>query len=190
MLRWGHGSGRSVRPEVEDLTQEVFCALFIDDGKILRSWDPERGLSFKRFIGLVAYRQAISILKRRRKMRAEVPMADELLESGTDLSASEHTSVEQKLISKDMLRRVHAAMLEELSPLGRQLFELTIVEERSVQEVCRLMDMSPDAVYAWRSRLPRLARRLLGELASRPGTKAVSEIDVNGRSSIESTCAR
>src|SRR5262245_1194983 len=56
-------SGRSVRQEVEDLTQEVFASLFEDDGRILRAWDETRGLSLKNFVGLVAGRQATSILR-------------------------------------------------------------------------------------------------------------------------------
>ena len=38
-------SGRDVRQEVEDLTQEIFLALFSRSAHVLRSWRAERGLS-------------------------------------------------------------------------------------------------------------------------------------------------
>jgi len=48
------GMKRNVRQEVEDLTQEAFLMLFADDGKVLRSWNPQQGLSLPSFVGLVA----------------------------------------------------------------------------------------------------------------------------------------
>ena len=61
--RWG----RSVAGDVEDLTQEVLLALFADDGRILKAWSPERGLPLERFVGLVARRHALSMLRSRRR---------------------------------------------------------------------------------------------------------------------------
>ena len=55
--------GRDVRQEVEDLSQDVFLALFDRDGHVLRSWEPERGLSLENFVGLVAERQVLSFLR-------------------------------------------------------------------------------------------------------------------------------
>ena len=59
----GSAAGRNVRQEVEDFTQKIFLHLFDDGGKVLLSWQPERGLSFLNFIGLVAERQTASILR-------------------------------------------------------------------------------------------------------------------------------
>jgi RNA polymerase sigma-70 factor (ECF subfamily) len=46
------------------------------------------------------------------------------------------------------------------------LFELLYVEEHTVEEVCAATRLSPDAVYAWRSRLRRTAQSLYGQLVS------------------------
>ena len=48
--------GRDLRQEVEDLSQDVFLALFARDGRVLRSWQPELGLSLANFVELVAQR--------------------------------------------------------------------------------------------------------------------------------------
>ena len=67
LVRRRGGSGRDARQEVQDLAQDVFAALFADDGKVLRAWDPVRGLTLASFCGLVAEREAASILRSGRR---------------------------------------------------------------------------------------------------------------------------
>jgi RNA polymerase sigma-70 factor (ECF subfamily) len=64
--------------------------------------------------------------------------------------------------------REHLALLldhlrEELSPLGWRMFELLFVQDLSQAEVEAASGLSADAVYAWGSRLRRVARKLLDE---------------------------
>ena len=47
-----------------------------------------------------------------------------------------------------------------------QLFIWLLVEQQSVEEVCRLADLSADAVYAWRSRLGKLVRTIVLEVSA------------------------
>jgi DNA-directed RNA polymerase specialized sigma24 family protein len=58
---------RDLRQTVEDLSQEVFLALFSRDAQILRSWRAERGLSLANFVGLVTERQVISFVRSGRR---------------------------------------------------------------------------------------------------------------------------
>src|SRR5688572_33000389 len=48
--------GRNIAVAVDDIVQHVLLVLFADQGKVLRSWDPERRLPLVQFIGLVAER--------------------------------------------------------------------------------------------------------------------------------------
>lgn len=157
-------AGRDVRQEVEDLTQEVFLALFADDARVLKSWRPERGLSLANFVGLVAERLAVSILRSpRRSPWSGDPTLDETLDAfGTAPSA------EREAVSRDTLARLLDRLDEELSPLGRQLFDLLLVQEVPVDEATARTGLSSDALYTWRSRLRRVARRLLSELSEPP----------------------
>jgi len=168
--------GRDVRQEVEDLTQEVFLALFADGARVLRSWRPERGLSLENFVGLVAERQAVSILRsQRRSPWSSDPTLDETLDAfGSDAVA------EREAVSRDTLSRLLDRLTEELSPLGRQLFDLLLVEEVPVAEATARTGLSSDAIYTWRSRLRRLARRLLAEL-SEPAPAARKSLGDAGR---------
>lgn len=157
--------GRPVRPQVEDLTQEVFLVLFADGGRVLRSWRPELGLSLENFAGLVAQRRAVSWLRGgKRSQWREDPTLDE----GAAPEPAGADDVEREAASREELRLLLGRLREELSPLGWSLFEELLVAERPVEEVERRTGMSRDALYAWRSRLRRLARRLLGELRQYP----------------------
>lgn len=159
--RTGNRAGRDVRQEVEDFSQEVFLLLFADGQKVLRSWQPERGLSLANFVGLVAERQAVSILRsgKRTPWKEDPTLTEEL-----DALAVENDP-EEVTASREQLRLLLRRLTEELSPLGRHLFDLLFLQELPLQEVVEKTRMSPDAVYAWRSRLRRLARHLLSGLA-------------------------
>ena len=162
LLAHGRGRERNVRQEVEDLVQEVFLQLFADNGRVLREWRPERGLSLENFVGLVAERQTISILRTgKRNPWKEDPTLSEELDR-----ASPEASPEEAVASREGLRKVLDQLRESLSPLGWQLFDLIYLRELSVVEVEGQTGLSREAIYAWRSRLRRLARRLWIESTS------------------------
>ncbi|MEM6794479.1 MAG: sigma-70 family RNA polymerase sigma factor [Acidobacteriota bacterium] len=147
---------RNLAQEVEDLTQDVFIHLFQEDAKALRGWQPRRGLSLDSFVALVAERRVYSKLRSaRRNPWTEVPCPDEHME-GT----SREVDPERRAGSRQQLRRLLAHLKSELSPLGRQMFDLLFVREASHAEVMRLTGLGADAVYAWRSRLRRRASEL------------------------------
>ncbi len=158
------GGSRDVRQEVEDLTQEIFLILFADDGKVLRGWDPARGLSLANFVGLVAERQTVSILRsgRRSPWRDDPTLSDEMERIASPVET------ETAAASREVLGQLFDRLTEELSPLGRRLFDLLLIQETPVAEAILATGLSADAVYAWRSRLRRLARNLLVELSEPP----------------------
>lgn len=161
LLLWRRGTaaGRDVRQEVEDLSQEIFLVLFADGGKVLRSWEPERGLSLVNFVGLVAERQTASKLRsgKRSPWKEDPTLLEDFNQADPESGPEEITA------SREELTLLLHRLTEELSPLGRHLFDLLFLRELPCEEVTRLTGLSPDAVYAWRSRLRRLARRILDE---------------------------
>lgn len=162
MRRAASGRGRLVRQEVLDLVQEVFVALFENDGRVLESWDPARGRSFTSFVGLVAEREVASILRSGRRS----PWTEDPTEaSKIDVPTERETGPDARAASRERLARVLDALRERTSPLGLAMFEALYVEQHPPAEVARTFDMKPDAVYAWRSRLGKLVRRLAAELS-------------------------
>lgn len=167
LLSRPRGRQGQVRQQVEDLAQEVFLHLFADGGRVLRSWEPERGLSLDNFVGLVARRRALSFVRSGRGgARAEEPAPDEELERPAPGIGPERIAV-----GREQLRLLLHRLEEELSPLGWHLFHLLLVEERPVAEVERSTRMSRDALYAWRSRLRRRARLLFDDIRSETGRR-------------------
>ncbi len=163
-------SARDVRQEVADLTQEVFASLFEHDGRILRAWDPARGLSLASFCGLVAEREAASILRsgRRSPWTEDATPAEDL-----ERDAGHGGDVELGVASREQLERLTERLREELSPLGLEMFQRLVVDEEAIDVVCAATGMKADAVYAWRSRIGKLARRIARELtASEPNISA------------------
>lgn len=163
LVRRRGGSGRDVRQEVEDLAQEAFAALFENQGKILRAWNPERGLSLASFCGLVAEREAASILRSGRRS-PWTEAATELDELERELDHAK--GADAVLSSKEQLARLVERLRESLSPRGLELFHRLVVEEESVESVCQTTGMTADAVYAWRSRILKIVKALAREVSS------------------------
>lgn len=167
LRRESAGRGRDVRQELEDLAQEVFAALFAERARLLRLWSPERGLSLTNFVGLLAEREAISILRSgRRSPWTEDPTEAEDLSERAGATAA----VDAQIASRQLLERLLDRLRAQLSPKGLQLFVWLLVEQQPVDEVCRLADLKPDAVYAWRSRLGKLLRTLAAEISTEGAT--------------------
>jgi RNA polymerase sigma factor (sigma-70 family) len=161
---------RNLRQEVEDLTQEIFAHLFAERGRVLRSWDAERGLSLPNFVGLIAERHIYSLFRvdKRRPFREEATEA-----AAFERRGGGDPGPEQALSSRQQLDRLLDRMRETLTPLGARIFQLAYVEERDVPEVARLCGLTEEAVYVWRSRLRKTAGELLAELEPAPASAEV-----------------
>jgi RNA polymerase sigma-70 factor (ECF subfamily) len=161
LVRRPPGSGRNVQQEVGDLTQDVFLSLFTDGARTLRSWAPERALSLENFVGLVAQRQACSLLRTGKTS----PFATEPEELATlDRLAPPAAAPEAVVASREQLALLLDRLRESLSPRGLELFYRLLVYEEPVEQVRAATGMSADAVYSWRNRVGRLLRRFAAEL--------------------------
>ncbi|PRQ02533.1 RNA polymerase sigma factor SigD [Enhygromyxa salina] len=167
MLREARSEGRDPQEEVRDLVQEVFVSLLADRGKTLRSWDPARGRSLDSFARLVARRQVRATLRSvRRSPWTELPVAgDELA-----LRVVDGLTPAQQFESCETLARLLERLDQRLDERGMRLFAMLYVEGRSVEEVMAAVDMSRDAVYAWRLRFRKLAASLARAAESQPAT--------------------
>jgi RNA polymerase sigma-70 factor (ECF subfamily) len=165
LLRSGTGrrQGRNLRQDIEDFSQEVFVALFSDNAKALRAWDPARGMSLASFVGLIADHQVATILRsgRRNPWTEEPTAADDL-----DAHAGNADAPDRRVYSREVLVALHERLRAELTPRGMALFQMLIAEERSVDEACAATGMTADAIYAWRSRLAKLIRRIGDEITA------------------------
>lgn len=168
MRRAAAARGRDVAQELDDLTQDVFVALFERRGRVLQSWDPEGGLSLANFVGLVAERRTTSALRSRRQS----PWTEDPTEP-TDMSAAAGSSgFERTVGQRNLLQALLDRLRSELSPKGLHMFQLMMIEQRPVADICAETGMSSGAVYAWRSRLAKQARALRDSLLAEGGAAA------------------
>jgi RNA polymerase sigma-70 factor (ECF subfamily) len=146
------------RPRVLDLVQELFVVLLDRDARVLRNWNPAAGLSLANFVGLVAEREAHSILRSgRRSAWAEQPTEDAWLcaASAVDPDQPCRTVAARELLGL-LLEGLHAR----LSPRGYAIFEAMFVHDLADDEVMRSFGLSATALYAFRSRVRKTAVEL------------------------------
>lgn len=163
LLRRRNGKGgKSIAQDVEELTQEVFLVLFADGARILRTWDREKGSSLRNFVGLVAEREIADILASGRRR----PWNERTSEEPTEAQMGAAPDAEGAVAAKEMYAQLSARLREELSPQGYALFEMLLVDEVAVEDAMSRTGMSRDAIYQWRSRLPKIIRRIVEALSS------------------------
>lgn len=156
-------AGRDVSQEVDDLSQEILLRLFRNEARVLRAWDPDRGLSLLNFVGLIAERETSACLQSGRRS----PWSDEsLAPERLDAEVSRAPSAEQEVEASELLADLLDQLRQRLSPTGLELFRRLFVEEQEVSQVCSDLSMKPNAVHAWRSRLRRTVRELAGDFMS------------------------
>jgi RNA polymerase sigma-70 factor (ECF subfamily) len=161
-------SERDMATDVADFTQEVFVALFTADSKALRAWDPERGLSLRNYVGLLAQHRVAEILRKLSWQR----QADETEFDESSLRATFQepaSDVEASSSSQEQLRRLLEHLEAKLSTRGLEMFERLYVQGQSIEQVCAETGLSADAVYQWRSRLSKFARDAHRAMQSQSG---------------------
>lgn len=146
----------SVSTAIEDYVQQVWESLLDRRAKALRDWDPGRGLSLRNYVGLVAERLTISLLRSGRwtGWREETTPVEDF-EKG-----SKEPDPEEVTAGRDELRWILERFQEKLDPLDWHLFDLLFVQELSVLEVAERTEMTRWAVYQRRWRIRRLAREV------------------------------
>lgn len=151
-----HSGSTDLRKDVEDYSQDVFLYLFEKEGQALRAWDPERGSSLENFVGLIAERRTVSGLRSGKRN----PWREREGLENVDEPVAESASVERHAADVDELDVLLLKLRERVSDQGWDIFELLYIQECSVDDIQRRTGLSRDAIYAWRSRLRKLAREL------------------------------
>ncbi len=153
--RWKRG----ISSEHHDLVQECFASVFADDARVLRQWDPERGLSLVNWIGIVSQRRARDLVRRSEQLDFEALVSGE-----TALLASVGSEAMEANVE---LKQTLSRLSSELSARGVQLFEHLWLADDDISTVARILNMNEKAVYAARGRLRERIRELLEPLALR-----------------------
>jgi len=142
-----------VPEDAEDLTQELFVAIFRSAGR----YRPDA--PFKAFFYRIASNLSASHL-RRRKLRA-APSIDEMLERGYDAASTRHEDDPALSLGGREMRRRYEEALADLPRDWRIALELRVTGELTYEEIAGAMGKSVSAVE---SILVRARERIAGKL--------------------------
>jgi RNA polymerase sigma factor (sigma-70 family) len=159
---------RAVRrlDEVDDVVQSVWLVLWKDDGRQLRAWSPDRGISLEAYVGMITERETGNHLQRVTALRRGESQTDSFHAAGPsgrdDLEvAAPGASPEQVVEADDLTRALEAHLSAELSEKGRLVLALVYVDGRSPEEAARLLGVQLQVVYNWQHKIRGLARDFL-----------------------------
>jgi RNA polymerase sigma-70 factor (ECF subfamily) len=152
--------GRRGSIDIDDLVQETFAHLFVDEGRALRAWDPARGLPFLGFVGLLAERAAKMAMRARKRD----PWLEEPTEDDTLSQLGGAPIANAQIEARDELRRLLAVAEQRLSVAGFRYLQWLVLEDRSVDAIVLQTGSTADAVYTWRTRIKRLLNEIRVEL--------------------------
>lgn len=141
------------RADILDVIQMTLAALVSDDYRLIKAWDPTRA-SFETYSGLIAGQKAFEFLRQQKDVNI-----DDIVWSEPE--AQTNYAQEERFATKELLQKGVETLIAELSPLGRRLVQLLLIEERTTDEVSAITNMKPGAVEQWRSRLLRRLREIL-----------------------------
>jgi len=144
----------------EDLTHEVFLALFRNDGRKLRTFAGHHGCSFAGWLKVVAVRLAIDRLRREARVVALDDDTPRMLELRRSLRA-DGGDPEIAMQGIETAERLSHA-LAELGPKDRLLAELHLIRGRSLDDVADLLGVTMNAAYVRKSRVLERLRQMLG----------------------------
>lgn len=166
------GAHRNLREEVEDAAQEVLSLLFADDGRVLRAWSPDKGLSLRNFVGLVAQRKVGAMLAaRKRNPWWEAPMEADAIERALPSDGAVEEDVAAREVLDVALRRVAEVQTER----GRQLLQWIVVEGADMETLRARTGMADAALYQWKSRLSKAVGDAVRTLLAETDTSQAGE---------------
>ncbi len=154
---WGILLGRWPEDLSKDVVQDVMVKLFADGDKVLRRWDPQRGLGLQGFVRLMV-RRHLSYLQRSARanpLRRTPPSTDH-----ADHSESNTPSPFDRVYHSELQR----LLLARESARSRSLYAALFIEQQSGVELAHDVGMAPDALYQWRRRFTHRARKVMASV--------------------------
>ncbi|MBX2801862.1 MAG: hypothetical protein KTR31_29555 [Myxococcales bacterium] len=147
-----YGRGRvltNLRAEIEEHVQRVWGLVFEQEARVLRLWQPERGLSLLNWIGRFATLRTKDVMRsaKRDPWRHQAAPPEYF-----DRMVSE-PHAERGVATKQMWQAVQGRVLERQSEQGRAMFELLFERDATTAEIRDATDLSDAAIFKWRSRL-------------------------------------
>jgi RNA polymerase sigma-70 factor (ECF subfamily) len=147
--------------DAQDLAQRVLMAVAAAIG----SWEKSsKSVRFRHWLRRVARNAIINALSREPRDRAAggTSAQELLLEQPAD-DPEVHAQIEVEY-RRELYLRAAVIVRGDVEPDSWRAFELTVIENRAIDEVARELDKAVGSVYAARSRIMRRLRQTVQEL--------------------------
>jgi len=149
----------SRKEEIEDMSQEVFLALFDQDARKLRQYQGRNGCSLASWIRVVANRLTIDRLRKEgRTISLDDPgnaEATKIRDTRPDAAPGPEPQVEEAMRAA----RVRE-MIDDLQPKDRMFVRLFYFKGLPIEEVAQALDITTNAAYVRKMRLHEKLRRI------------------------------
>ena len=155
--------GRGPRAEAMDLVQAAWRELIRDEWKVLRQWDPERGVRLISYVGVVATNRMISELRKGRREASEIATPPE------DMAriAALVDGLEDRVSDRQYLELVVTELRARLSGKGQTAFEVLYLEGLSVEEAMAKTALTRESIYSHRRRIKKLVQSIAEQISRR-----------------------
>lgn len=151
---WRVGGGAA---EVEDLAQQVWLRLLEAEGRALRAYDPERGMSLEGYVGLVAEREAGNLLAMGRAQKRGGGRVTAEADAGLN-TGDPRTGPEAAATQRNTLGALLAHLDTALPVRGQLVLRLLYVDGHAPPEAAAALGVSLQVVHNWQHRIRELAR--------------------------------
>ena len=150
--------------DAQDLAQRVLIAVAAAIGR----WEKmNESVRFRHWLGRVARNAILNALSRQPQDRAAGGSAvQELLLEQPSADPESETQIELEY-RRELYLRAAKMVRGDVEPETWRAFELTVMEDRSVQDAASELNRSVGTIYAARSRIMRRLRQAVQELEQR-----------------------
>ncbi|MEM9188149.1 MAG: sigma-70 family RNA polymerase sigma factor [Myxococcota bacterium] len=152
--------------DCKDMVQEVWVALLQNDGEVLRKFDPRRGASLRRYVGMITTREVGNRLRGRASQRRggrEFHVGVGRVAELTDRAEQP----ENEVVARELLEKLVEHLGNVLPRRGQLVFRYAFAERLSPQDVAGLLEIDVQVVYNWRHKIRRHASAFLMEARER-----------------------
>lgn len=152
----------------EDAVQEVWLALLADDGKALRTFDPDQGRTLEGFVGMVAERQIIDWVRRQQAARrgGGATFTDD---RALERRAAIEPDPEHAVLTADLIAAFGRHLEATLPEIGLLVFRLMYTDRLAPTAAAEALGVKRQVVYNWQHRIRGEVRSFLAAQGAAAG---------------------